>query len=171
MSVLICYDGSQSAKDALAVARETLTGDITLLHVWSRPESVITDAFGVRQRFGGPSTAELERLAVERALQIAEEGRQLAQELGLEVELRLEPDESTIWRTILDTAEDEDAAVIVIGTHGRTVVQSALLGSVSSAVVHHSERPVLVVPARTRSESEHRGASTAARARSNGTLE
>jgi nucleotide-binding universal stress UspA family protein len=36
--------------------------------------------------------------------------------------------------------------VIVVGARGLSTVASALLGSVSNAVVHHCKRPVLVVP-------------------------
>lgn len=41
-----------------------------------------------------------------------------------------------------------DAAdVIAVGSRGRSAVSSALLGSVSNALVHNADRPVLVVHA------------------------
>lgn len=46
---------------------------------------------------------------------------------------------------ILKYAEGHDIDVIVIGTHGRTGVKRALLGSVTEDVVRHSEIPVLTV--------------------------
>jgi hypothetical protein len=107
MSTLICYDGSTSAREAIAVAGEALSGPTTLLHVWSPPDAVITDAFGVRERVSGPPVAQ-----------------------------------------------EEASDLIVIGTRGCTAVQSALLGSVSNAVIHHSHRPVLVVPVRTDESSD-----------------
>ncbi len=58
----------------------------------------------------------------------------------------MERSDGAVWRTILDVASDVDAELIVIGTRGATAVQSGLLGSVSNAIVHHSDRPVLVVP-------------------------
>ena len=46
---------------------------------------------------------------------------------------------------IIDFAEKNDIDLIVIGTQGKTGIQSFLIGSVSENVVRHSERAVLVV--------------------------
>ena len=47
---------------------------------------------------------------------------------------------------IVELARARDAALIVIGSRGHAAVTGALLGSVSSAVLHRADRPVLVVP-------------------------
>jgi len=47
---------------------------------------------------------------------------------------------------IAQAAEDSDADLIVVGTHGRGVVTGALWGSVAKGLCHTSHRPVLVVP-------------------------
>ena len=47
--------------------------------------------------------------------------------------------------TIVDAADKMDADVIIIGTHGRTGVKRALLGSVAERVARHASRPVLIV--------------------------
>lgn len=49
-------------------------------------------------------------------------------------------------RTILAQAEEEDADLIVMGTHGRRGMRRLVLGSVAETVLRQSERPVLVVP-------------------------
>ncbi len=147
MAVLICYDDSPSAKNAVEVAAATLGPKrAILLNVWNPPEAVLADAFGTEST-SIPSIQDLGRLAEERAEQIVASGRELAGGLGLTVDARVERSRTTVWETILDVAEKTDAALIVIGTHGATAVQSAVLGSVSNAVVHHSSRPVLIVPA------------------------
>jgi nucleotide-binding universal stress UspA family protein len=148
MSILLCYDGSPSAKRAISVAHETLGHmPATLLHVWNPPLEFLAAApFGTASGAGGPSIDELERLSLERAQVIAHEGQALARELGLAVEIRTERSDASVWQTILGVANETDATLIVFGTHGATAVQSLLLGSVSNALVHHSKRPVLVVP-------------------------
>lgn len=47
---------------------------------------------------------------------------------------------------IVHAAERLGADAIVLGSHGRTAVARALMGSVSQGVVRHARRPVLVVP-------------------------
>lgn len=49
---------------------------------------------------------------------------------------------------ILESANDVDASMIVMGTHGRRGLQRLLLGSVAEAVVRRSEVPVLTVRSR-----------------------
>jgi nucleotide-binding universal stress UspA family protein len=147
MSILICYDGSPSAAHALSVAHATLGHkDAILLHVWSPPAGVLSDAFSTRAGPSGPSYSDLEALAVTRAGEVSDRGRELAAGLGLKVEVRQQRNDSSVWQTILDAAEAVDAELIVVGTHGATAVQSNLLGSVSNALAHHSERPVVLVP-------------------------
>jgi Universal stress protein family len=46
---------------------------------------------------------------------------------------------------IVELARARDAAMIVVGSRGHGAVAGALLGSVSSPVIHRSDRPVLVV--------------------------
>jgi nucleotide-binding universal stress UspA family protein len=50
-----------------------------------------------------------------------------------------------VWEQILATAREVGADLIVLGTHGRTGVSHALIGSVAERVVRHSPVPVLTV--------------------------
>jgi nucleotide-binding universal stress UspA family protein len=47
---------------------------------------------------------------------------------------------------IVELARARNAPLIVVGSRGLGAVTGALLGSVSSAVIHRADRPVLVVP-------------------------
>ncbi|MBD1223000.1 universal stress protein [Virgibacillus halodenitrificans] len=48
-------------------------------------------------------------------------------------------------KTICDVAKDQDVDLIILGSHGRGIIDRALLGSVAHGVLQRAERPVLVV--------------------------
>ncbi len=49
------------------------------------------------------------------------------------------------WDRILAVAQERSADLLVIGTHGRTGIKRALLGSVAERVVRHASMPVLTI--------------------------
>jgi len=49
------------------------------------------------------------------------------------------------WQGILERAESHLSDLIVMGSHGRTALKSALLGSVTQQVLAHCKLPVLIV--------------------------
>jgi len=151
MSILICYDGSPSARRAVEVAANTLGGTpAVLLDVWNPPERIIADAFGIGEHEHAIPYKRLEDLSRQRAGEVLADGLTLAEQLKLSVTSRLERDDSTVWKTIIRVADELTSEVIVCGTHGSAAVESDLLGSVSNALAHHSRRPVLIVPSAPR---------------------
>lgn len=58
---------------------------------------------------------------------------------------------------LIDVAREQDAAMIVVGTHGRSGIGRFLMGSVAEGVLRHSARPVLVVPPPDKDETKGRG--------------
>lgn len=51
-----------------------------------------------------------------------------------------------VARALTDTGRRHGAGVIVVGSRGRSALREILLGSTAKAVLHHADRPVLVVP-------------------------
>ena len=49
---------------------------------------------------------------------------------------------------ILKIGKEWNADMLIVGTHGRTGLAHLLLGSVAEQVIRHSDKPVLVIPAR-----------------------
>jgi nucleotide-binding universal stress UspA family protein len=143
--LLICYDGSDHAKHAITSAAELL-GDrrALIVTVW-QPTADLSTFAGYTVTADTPNFAELDRAAAEAGGRAADEGVRIAKEAGLEAEPLAIKAAGPVWKTIVDTADDCDAAAIVMGSRGLTGVRSMLLGSVSNAVAHHTERPTLVI--------------------------
>jgi nucleotide-binding universal stress UspA family protein len=146
--IVLCYDGSVSAKHAITTAHGIVgQSPALLLHVWEPPANYLgPDPFGGIETWSGPQIVELEAMALERANRTVEYGVELARDAGFTVDGRLERSTSAVWRAILDVADEADAQLIVAGARGLSALQSMLLGSVTTPLVHHSARPILVVP-------------------------
>ena len=143
--LLICYDGSEDARYAIERAGDLLRDRRALvLTVWQPAAGLGSFAWA------GATTSmvdfvELDRAAAEAAGRVAAEGAQIAREVGLEAEPVAIGASGPAWESILEIAQEQDAAAVVMGSRGLTGVRSILLESVSRAVVHHSHRPTLVV--------------------------
>ena len=88
---------------------------------------------------------EVNGAAAELGGRVAGDGVRIAEQTGLHAEPAAVEATGPVWKTIVDIADRNDAATIVMGSRGLTGLQSMLLGSVSSAIVHHADRPTLVV--------------------------
>jgi nucleotide-binding universal stress UspA family protein len=51
--------------------------------------------------------------------------------------------------TILNTAKEIKADIIVMGTHSRRGLEKILMGSVAEYVLHHTSIPVLIIPTKS----------------------
>ena len=89
--------------------------------------------------------AKLDKVADEQSSDRTAEGVQVAESAGFDAEGLSERAIGPAWKAVLDAADEHSSAAIVVGSRGLTGI-SAALGSVSNGVVHHSRRPVLVVP-------------------------
>jgi nucleotide-binding universal stress UspA family protein len=143
--LLIGYDGSEHAKDAIRSAAELFAvKDALVVTVWQPTSDV-----GAFAWYGaGPNMfnfAELDRAGAEAGGRVAEEGARIARAAGLRAESIAIEATPPVWKTIVETADLHDASAIVMGSRGLTGLRSMLLGSVSSAVVHHTDRPTLVI--------------------------
>lgn len=146
--ILICHDGSDNAKAAIEQAGRLFHGQkVVVLTVW-QPFNVIAvhtpTAFGFLPTV--PDVEEIDRASERYARAQAEAGAELARKADLEAEPLTRRVVTTTAEAILDEAEAQDASAILLGSRGLTGLRSRLLGSVSNVVVHHSDRPVIVVP-------------------------
>jgi len=137
--ILLATDGSPSARKATeeAIALAKATGwRLAAIAVWQ----VALTNFAFDPVAVVPEVAEAEEARARRALAAAADAARAA---GLELEEIVA--EGDPVEAICETAADRDAALVVIGSHGWGTIRRLLFGSVSGGVLHHSERPVLVV--------------------------
>jgi len=143
--LLLCYDGSGEATHAIGRAGALFAGRrAVVVTVWQPPSPLSSLA-----SFTGASVDTFDaadRRAAEGARRVALEGVRIASEAGLTAEPATVRTHDPVWTAILKIADRHDAATIVMGTRGRSGRHSTVVGSVSSAVVHHAARPTLVVP-------------------------
>jgi nucleotide-binding universal stress UspA family protein len=151
--LLLCYDGSEDAKHAIQRAGRLLAAKRALVMTVWQPTAALGSFSWGGEAAGMVDFVELDRAGAEDAGRIADEGVGLAREAGLEAEPVAIKATGSVWKTIVETADAQDAAAIVMGSRGLTGVRSMLLGSVSSAVVHHADRPTLVVQGGSSSSS------------------
>ena len=90
---------------------------------------------------------DLDQRQADRARERAEEGAVLAREGGLDAGAEAVESDGPVWSAVIDRADALGASVVVTGSRGRGDLASALLGSVSTGLVHNAERPTLVVRA------------------------
>jgi nucleotide-binding universal stress UspA family protein len=137
--VLLAYDGSQLAKGAIAEAGRLLSpgGEALVVCVWQPFDVgfVIDDDVPLDAK----QTPKI-RAAAERT---AQAGASLAQAAGFHAR-SLEIEASPIWQGIVGVAEQRDASVIVLGSHGHRGLSSLFTGSVAGAGAGHSHRTVLI---------------------------
>jgi nucleotide-binding universal stress UspA family protein len=115
-----------------------------VVHAWSFvPPQPIGDPGLLAVPAGDlPGQLEAERDASTAALESAVSDA-LATTSGIDVEQKLvEGDAGDVL-----VAESESAQLVVVGSHGRSGLQAALLGSVSRHVTTHASCPVVVVKA------------------------
>jgi nucleotide-binding universal stress UspA family protein len=137
--VLFAFDGSDLAKIAIEEAgRQLAPGrEAYVLTVW--------EPLGVK--FVPVAAIAIDPLIDEvrqSAEQTAAKGASLATAAGFRASGGA-VDATPTWKGIVDRADELDASLIVLGSHGRTGLSEVLVGSVAGAVASHSRRPVLIV--------------------------
>lgn len=165
MRVLIAYDGGDAGDRAMAAISNWATSTQAEVHLLTvlHPGDIHDTSYGhivhaltpagtpsgqmLRTTEPLPAIAESRSQAVAGALSEAEERlRDLATRLlpGLEVQVHADINEHTA-EAIIDAGARLEVELIAVGTHGRTGLGHALMGSVAERVIRQSPIPVLVV--------------------------
>jgi nucleotide-binding universal stress UspA family protein len=137
--VVFAYDGSDLAKLAIDEAgRQLASGrDALVVCVWEPFDVGFVPVSGLS--FDAAQIRDVKRAAEDTAA----EGAELAQAAGFKTQ-SVAVEGAPSWKAIVDIANERDASMIVLGSHGRTGLADVLLGSVAGAVAAHSRRTVLI---------------------------
>jgi nucleotide-binding universal stress UspA family protein len=138
--VVFAYDGSELAKHAIDEAGRLLEagGEALVVTVWQPFDVGFLPAAGLQ--FDAAQITEVRTAAA----QTAAAGAALAEAAGFRAQ-SAEIEKSPTWKGIAEFADDHNARLIVLGSHGRSGLVGALVGSVAGAVAAHSRRSVLIV--------------------------
>ena len=139
MKVLVAYDGSTEAHNALVQAvdlAKKFNGAVTALNVYYDPgesqySATLTETEGIDPRDEG-------------SIRILRPAKDYLEESKVKYELKTFRS-SNVPKTILDIAEKEGYGCIALGSRGLGGARAWLLGSVSSRVIAESTCPVIVV--------------------------
>jgi nucleotide-binding universal stress UspA family protein len=154
--VVFAYDGSDLAKAAIAEAGRQLPAkrDALVLTVWK------TFNVGFLPEPGAKFDAACADEVKHAAEQTAMHGASLAGAAGFRAQASAVEGTPT-WKAIVDTADDHQASLIVLGSRGRAGL-GLVAGSVAGAVASRSLRPVLIVGGRDGAPTPETSASATA---------
>lgn len=147
--ILVAYDGSRQAKDAIDYVGKFFPGHkVALLTAWQSIQLQAVRASGAAGMVQCDWDSEnlVEDPALTDARKFAYEGSQRAEAVGLRADSYLVEYSTSVWNAITKVADTLDADLIVTGTHGRTGFAELMNPSVSDRVLKHGHRPVLIVP-------------------------
>ena len=141
--VILCYDGSPEAAEAIAHAGELLRGRPAI--VVSAWKEILEETLSTAMTRPVADLVDANKRERESAEQFATQGARLAERAGFRAQPLVVKADGPLWEAIELVAEEHDAKLVVCGT-GRSGIKAALPGNLASALVNHASRPLLVVP-------------------------
>jgi nucleotide-binding universal stress UspA family protein len=145
-TILICYDGSDRAKHAIAVAGHLFPGgEALVLNVWETIEHIVA-RYAALTPYLGESINEADNSSEEQSVKVAEEGTKLAEQAGLKATAHSATLTTSVWEAVLDAAEAHNVDAIITGTRSLKGMREVIAGTLSHALLQHSAIPLLAIP-------------------------
>ena len=136
--ILLAYDGSDASRNALEqsvrLIRASEGAELLICVVTQMPE-VGVEMISINEAMG---------LSEDISLQIASEAGKTLESKG--VRARTVTRKGVPYKEVIELAEEEGADLIITGRRGMTGLERMLMGSVTSRIIGHTDRDVLVVP-------------------------
>lgn len=137
--ILVPLDGSDNSKSALKVAiriSRYFGSTLTLIAVVDRTRMTLA---------AGNIPMDIQKEMRGRAAANIDEGKQMAENAGIDAKTMIE--EGAPKSVIVDTANQKDFDLVVIGKSGVDAFNRLVIGSTTAYVVRHADVQVLVVNA------------------------
>jgi nucleotide-binding universal stress UspA family protein len=133
--IVVGYDGSDCGRAALdeACALAKALGDRVVVVFGYAPGG-----------YGGGEIPSHREAVEELGERIAAEAAERAERVGVDHEVLLLPRKG--YHAVIETADERDARMIVVGSYGDPPLKGFILGSTPTKLLHLADRPVLVVP-------------------------
>jgi nucleotide-binding universal stress UspA family protein len=155
--ILLPYDGSPSAKNALAlaaqlsVAGKDAVAGLTLLQViggsYLARHIQNVDLRVTRMDQDKDWQRVRKRFVEAEVLPLLEDGKKILQSLGVEAPIEVRVLEGKVSDTIVQMARDEDYSTIIMGRRGLSSLKALLLGSVTRSVLSLAQGVTVLVAA------------------------
>ncbi|HEY5052699.1 MAG TPA: universal stress protein [Solirubrobacterales bacterium] len=136
--IVVGYDGSDCGNAALDAAVEMAKG--------LGDEIVVVFGYAPPGLWGG-EIAEHEEAIEEFGERVMGQAKERAAVAGVDPAVEMVPKRGP--DALIEVAEQRDARMIVVGSYGDPPLKGMILGSTPNKLLHLSDRPVLVVPARS----------------------
>jgi len=148
--VLIALDydpTAQKVAEAGFSMAKSMNADITLLHVITDPVFYSTSGYSPIMGFNGfmdMGPLQLDNVdgLKNASLQYLDKSRKHLGDKTIQTIVK----EGDFAESILETAKELHADIIVIGSHSRKWLENIVMGSVTEKVLHNTSIPLLIVP-------------------------
>ncbi|MFQ6759171.1 MAG: universal stress protein [Deltaproteobacteria bacterium] len=135
--ILVAYDGSPSARNALSLASQFAREDKS----WIKVLAVVPPYQGDLELIG---VSDIKEAIAGPGQEMLAEARNLADREGISILTNLEQGEP--YEQIVQVAEEENCDLIIMGRRGKNKMERELMGSVTARVIGHTSKDVLVTP-------------------------
>ena len=148
--VLIALDYNPTAQKVAEVGfsmAKSMNAEVILLHVITDPVFYSNEEFSPIMGFTGYSyTGEVQPYNADglkaATMEFLDKSKQHLGDNTIKTIVK----EGDFADTILETAKEVKADIIVIGSHSRKWLENIVMGSVTEKVLHHTSIPLLIIP-------------------------
>ena len=148
--VLIALDYNPTAQKVAEVGfsmAKSMNAEVILLHVITDPVFYASAGYSPIMGFSGYINVEPLQLdsvqgLKEASLQYLNKSKQHLGDKSIQTLVK----EGDFADSILETAKELHADIIVIGSHSRKWLENIVMGSVTEKVLHHTSIPLFIVP-------------------------